>query len=117
MAMSYTSLGKYTTAMARTRKALSIDPKYGLAYLTRGIIYETASDRCSDKRDGKISFDDKLVYQKAYNEYKKASGDIMWRSDAQKRMSYLAPLLPQNQDFFMHPDQKEPKDPCYEWIQ
>ena len=117
LALTYTSLGKYTTAMRAVRKALAIDPHYGLAYITRGTIYETAAEKCINARKGgKITFDDKLVYKLAYNEYAKAKRDLEWKTEAEKHMKYLETMIPTKEDYFMHKGQKRPRGTCYQWI-
>ena len=63
------SLGQFSTAIQSLKKALAIDPEYGLAYLTRGIVYETAAEQQVAKAGGKISFDDKLAYKIAYDDF------------------------------------------------
>ena len=117
LAMSYSSAGYYTTALTQIQRALSIDPKYGLAYLTKGMVYENAADKCVEKRDGKISFDDKLVYKMAYDEYQKAKKDIQWKFDANKRIEYVSLSIPKKEDYFMHKNQTKPRGDCYNWIQ
>jgi tetratricopeptide (TPR) repeat protein len=117
MAMCYISLGKYTLAKRQVARALSVDRQYGLAFLTNGLIYETAADKCVANRSGqKITFDDKLVYKMAYGEYTKAKRDLEWKSDADKRMKYLENMLPTNSDYFMHKNQDMPRSDCYNWI-
>jgi tetratricopeptide (TPR) repeat protein len=118
IAMNYSLLGKHTTGLSYIRKALLIDSKYGLAYITRGMIYETAADKCKNQREErKTTFDDKLVYKIAYDEYTKATKDPFFKGNAQKKMTYLENFIPQKGDYFMHPGQTEPMDPCYDWIQ
>ena len=115
-AMSHAYRGQYTIAMREVRKALNIDTNYGLAYLTRGIIYETAAEKCVQNAEGKISFDDKLVYELAYKEYEKAKRDLAWKSDAERRMNYLQNLVPTREDRFMHKNKTMPEGDCYSWI-
>jgi len=117
LAMSYSGAEQYTTALTQVQKALSIDPGYGLAYLTKGMIYENAADKCVAKRDGKISFDDKLVYKMAYDEYQKAKKDMQWKFDANKRIEYVELSIPKREDYFMHKNQTKPRGECYNWIQ
>ena len=117
LSMCYTSLGRYRNAMREVRKALRIDSNYGLAYITRGMIYETSAENCVSEKGGKISFDDKLVYKLAYDEYGKARADLEWKSDAERRINYLQTQIPTREDYFMHKDQKTPRGPCYQWIE
>lgn len=111
----YKSLRDYITARRYVREALAIDPNYGLAYITMAHIYEASADECIEKK-GKTNFYDKLVYELAYKEYKKATKDPEWRSLATKEMSRLKPFLPTTEDRFFHKGETEPKGPCYRWI-
>lgn len=116
-AMTYAELGRYTTALGKANKALSIDGNYGFAYIARGFTYEKAANKCSaQNEDGQDSFDDKLVYKLAYDEYKKAKAKG-WGSDANSRMAYLEGLIPTRSDLFMHKGQTMPRSECYSWIQ
>ncbi len=118
LSMSYTNLGRYTTALATANKALRLDSKYGLAFIARGFVYETAANKCSAKnKDGQDTFDDKLVYEMAYNEYEKAKADMAWKGDASRRMSYLQALIPTTSDRFMNKNKVMPESDCYSWIQ
>lgn len=115
LSMSYTAMGNYSTALSKVGQALSLDPQYGLAFITKGMIYETAADKCSDASD-KITFHDKLTYELAYKEYLNAAKDIQWRSEANRRMAYVKPLLPTKSDQFMNRGVTRPEGPCYQWI-
>jgi len=117
LALSLTSLGRYTAAMQQVRKSLRIDSNYGLAYLTRGIIYETTADKCVRQAGGNVTFDDKLVYKMAYDEYQRAARDLEWKPDAERRLDGIKTLIPTREDYFMHNNQKLPRSACYEWIQ
>jgi len=117
LAISYLSMGRYTAALQQVNKAFSIDSNYGLAYLTKGMIFEHSAEACVAKREGKKpSFDDKLVYEMANNEYLKARRDLEWSDQAQRHIDYLEVVLPTKADRFMHQGHTVPKDPCYDWI-
>jgi tetratricopeptide (TPR) repeat protein len=115
MAVAYSSMGNYTSALSKVQKAQSIDPEYGWVFITKGMIYEAAADKCSNA-SGKMSFDDKLTYELAFKEYQKATKDIRTRSEANRRIGYVRPLIPTKADVFMHKNQVRPEGPCYEWI-
>jgi tetratricopeptide (TPR) repeat protein len=118
LALSYRSLKQFSTAMRHANKALAIDSKYGLAYLTRGMIYEAAADYCVDQNpEKKIGFDDKLVYKLSYDEYVKAKSDLNWSTDASNRITYVEPLIPTKSDYFMNKNVTMPRSACYDWIQ
>ena len=118
LAIAMASQGQFTAALGQVNKALSIDANFGLAYIARGMAYETAAERCVDQNDGKVTFDDKLVYQKASNEYKNAAAkDPVWASEANRRNTYVKTMVPTSSDKFMHKGQASPEGPCYTWIQ
>ncbi len=116
-AMAYAELGNYTTALAKANKALNIDRDYGLAYIARGFTYETAANKCSAQNsEGMDTFDDKLVYKMAYDEYQKAKAKG-WGSEANSRIAYLEGLIPTRSDLFMNKGQTMPRTECYSWVQ
>jgi hypothetical protein len=81
-----------------------------------GSIYETAVPYCQSKMKRKeTSYEDKLVYEKAYFEYKKAAKDPAFRSMAKKKQEIIKPFIPTKEDRFMHKNDKI-KSPCYQWI-
>ena len=114
IANCYKNLGQFARARSYVRRALKIDPNYGLAHLTLGEIYMSAADKCSEGR--KITFDDKLIYKMAYNEFLKAKNDPEASNYAQRDIEYVTPLIPTKEDYFMHPDQKKATSDCYKWI-
>ena len=116
LALTQASLGRYRIARQTVNKALRIDSDYGLAYLTRGFIYQESADKCVDKAGGKITYSDKLVYKMAFDEYNKAKRDYETKSEAEKRMKYLESLIPTSEDKFFHKNQKAPEGACYQWI-
>jgi len=118
LALSYRSLNQFSTAMRYANKARAFDSGYGLAQLTRGMIYEASADYCVDQNpEQKILFDDKLVYKMANDEYKKAKKDLNWSRDASNRMIYVEPLIPTKSDYFMNKNVTTPRSACYDWIQ
>lgn len=115
LASSYSSLGRYSTARRTVNRALRIDNQYGLAYLTLGKIYENAADRNIKRNDGKTTYDDKLVYKIAYDQYVKAKTDLAYRKEAESRIQSLTPVIPTTEDKFIH-DYDTPKSEAYNWI-
>jgi len=117
MATSYKDLNQLRKARSIANKALNIDRNYGLAYIVLGEIYEVAVDNCMNKRGAKsTSFDDKLVYKLAYDQYARAAKDIQFSDLATRKMNYLQPDIPTKEDYFMHQSQKKAKEACYQWI-
>jgi len=116
IATCYREIGQYQTARNYARRALQIDASYGMAYIVIGEIYESQVEKCYTARGQKLpEFDDKLVYQLAYEQYQKAAKDLQFKDMAERKMNYLKDFLPTKEDKFFHKETK-PKDPCYNWI-
>ncbi len=116
IASAYRMKGEFRVARSYVRRAISINPRYGLAHITMGQIYESSAEKCINKKNGKVDFDDKLVYEKAYYEYKKALKDPEFADKAQRRMDAIATMLPTKEDRFFNKGKKEPTSSCYKWI-
>lgn len=117
IATSYRELGRFEEARSNARKALQIDPNYGLAYIVIGEIYESAAEKCYTARGKKApEFDDKLIYDLAYKQYERALSDLQFKDMATRRMSYINDFRPTKEDLFFHKNQTKPKDSCYNWI-
>jgi len=117
IATCYKELKQFSTARSYANKALKIDSNYGLAYIVRAEIYEAAVDECMRKTGKDVAdFDDKLVYELAYNEYKKATKDLQFKDIAQTRLNYIRDFIPKKEDRFFHKGQTKPKKKCYSWI-
>jgi tetratricopeptide (TPR) repeat protein len=116
IATCYRELGSFATARTYANKALAIDANYGLAYIVRGEIYESAVESCMKSR-GKESpeFDDKLVFELAYKEYQKATSDLQFKDLATTKLRYLQDFIPKKEDRFFH-KHTEAKLSCYKWI-
>lgn len=108
---------KFSQARTYVKKALAIDNSFGYAYIALGEIYEACADNCIEKRGkSKTTFDDKLVYQLAYDQYRKATEDPSYSSDAQRKVNYVKPLLPTTEDNFMNKNRTKAQGACYSWI-
>ena len=105
---------RYTTARNWARRALKIDRNSGLAFISIGKTYQEAAKTCVDKK-GSFKYDDRLVYQKAYNEFKKASRDPFMKGQAERHMKGIEGNLPTAEDKFMN-TYTEPQEACYKWI-
>lgn len=117
MATCYRELKQLSKARSVANQALNIDSDFGLAYIVRGEVYEAAVDQCLAKRGNrKLTFDDKLIYKLAYDEYVKAKKDLQYSDFAQRKMSYVQPDIPTTEDLFMHQAQKIARLGCYQWI-
>ncbi len=116
VANAYRMLNNFTTARLYVQKALKADPNSGLPLITFGEIYEAGADYCAKQKSGKFGFDEKLVYEKAYFEYQKATKDPNYVDSANQHMDAIRGLLPSTEDRFFNTNQKEPKGDCYRWI-
>ncbi len=112
----YKDLGRFVSARSYARKVLAIDKSYGLGWIALGEAYEASAERCINQKDSKVDFNDKLVYELAYGQYKKALADLEFRQDAERHLSFLQGVLPTQEDKFMHKNQKKATGECYEWI-
>lgn len=113
---AYKDLGNFTQARSYAYESLAIDRQYGLGWIALGESFEASAEKCVGKKQGKIDFDDKMVYELAYQKYRMALSDLEFKSEAERKISYLKPVLPTTEDVFMHRRQKRPKAECYKWI-
>lgn len=117
IATCYKELGRYQTARSYVDRALRVDPKYGMARIVRGEIYEATAEYCMSKRGKQLPvFDDKLVFDLAYKEYQKATQDLQFKDLATQKMNYVKDFTPTKEDLFFHKGQTKPEDECYSWI-
>ncbi|MFQ5823621.1 MAG: tetratricopeptide repeat protein [bacterium] len=112
----YKGLNNFAMARRYARKALANDNSYGLGWIVFGEAYEASAEYCVKKKNGKVDYNDKLVYELAYQQYKKALQDLAYRNEAERHISYLQGVLPTTEDKFMHKDQKRAEGDCYKWI-
>ncbi len=116
VATCYKELGRFSTARSFANKALKIDSKFGLANIVRGEIYEAAVEECMADRGKDVpEFDDKLIFELAYKEYKKATNDIQYKDIAASKMRYIKDFIPKKEDRFFH-KHTQAKLNCYKWI-
>ncbi len=112
----YKDLGRFVSARSYANKALAVDRAYGLGWIALGEAYEASAERCINQKDSKVDFNDKLVYELASAQYKKALSDLEFRQDAERHLSFLQGVLPTQEDKFMHKNQKKAEGECYKWI-
>lgn len=115
IAVNYRNMNQFSKARYWINKALKAKPKYGLAYITLGETYEAAVSYCQEKRGGKSKYEDKLVYLKAYNIYKSAEQDPVYRAKAKRKRANVKPFIPTQEDKFMHKNDTI-KSACYDWL-
>ncbi len=113
---AYKDLGRFTSARTYARKALAVDRSYGLAWIALGEAYEASAERCVDQKDGKVEFNDKLVYELAAAQYRRAAKDLAFKQDADRHLSFLQGALPTKEDKFMHKGETKPTGDCYKWL-
>jgi len=117
VAACYIELGKFQTAKNFTDKALTIDSTYGLAHIVRGEVFEAAAEACITRLGKRIpEFDDKLVFEMAYKEYKKAALDSQFQDLANERLNNIQDFIPTKEDLFFNKGKTRPVDACYDWI-
>jgi len=118
IAESYNILKNYETARNYATRAIRIDENYGMAYIRIGEAYEFCAEDVILKRGGfsKIRFDDKLIYELAYGQYRRASNYPDVSGIASRKMNAIKNSLPINEDRFMNPDQTKANNPEYQWI-
>lgn len=114
ISFNYSSLNNFESADYWINRALRARPGYGMAYIVRGELFEMAVSYCQDQR-GKDSYEDKLVYEKAYAEYEKAKRDAAFISKAKTKLNNLKPFLPTTEDKFMHKNDKI-ESACYDFL-
>lgn len=115
IAVDYKLAENFTSAKYWVNRALQSKSGYGLAYITMGEIYEAGVAYCLKQKDNKTTYEDKLVYKLAYEEYAKAQNDPAFRARAKTKQGYVEQLKPTKEDDFMNKGKKIESD-CYSWI-
>lgn len=119
IARGYLRLNNFSLAQAQVNQAKRIDPNNGESYMVMADIYINAAEFCSNKRgENKYNYDDKLVFEKAVEELKKAERDPNYRSAASTRRNGLKDFVRTKEDIFMvGRENLKNEDGCYSWIQ
>ena len=113
----HVELGNLRKARTFARRALKQDRNYGPAHIAIGQAYEKAVDRCQEKNGRKSAdFYDKLVYEEAAKEYKKALKDPGSRDRAEALLNSIEPVRPVQGDYFMNKGKSLKGHSCYGWI-
>jgi len=115
IAACHCGLGQYAAAHSCAQQVLQRRANYGSALLVLGEIYETCARECV-RAKGRVEFDDKLVFQLAYQAYDQAQQDLATRTEAKQRMAALVALLPGSEDYFMNKNHGQATGPCYAWL-
>jgi len=114
VAENYKFENNFSSSKFWINKTLNVKPNYGKAYILWGELIEATVSYCQKKR-GSEKYEDKLVYEKAYGIYAKAKRDPAYRAMAKNKQNYLIPLMPTDEDRFMHKNAKI-KSSCYKWL-
>jgi tetratricopeptide (TPR) repeat protein len=118
-ARAYLRLNNFSAARSQVSQAKRIDPNNGEPYMVMADIYIAAAEYCSNKRgENKYNYDDKLIFEKAVNELKKAERDPNYRAAASSRRNGLKNFVRTKEDIFMvGRENLKDEDGCYSWIQ
>lgn len=117
IARNYLRLNNFAQAQAQVGQAKRVDPNNGEPYMVMAEIYIAAAEYCSNRRgENKYNLDDKLVFEKAVEELKKAERDPNYRGTANTRRNGLKDFVRTKEDIFMNP-RTSIKDECYNWVQ
>lgn len=111
--------GAYPRALEWAEAALRVATNEGEAlYVRAEVYYATAEDCASRSESGAPNFQDKLVFQMAYEDYKAAVEKGYHR--ARTRADFLEKnLIPTKGDWFLQPAEIrvfKPQGDCYSWI-
>jgi Tfp pilus assembly protein PilF len=101
LAYSYSESGNHSKAWSQIKKVAKLNPDYAYRFVVRGEIYENEAEP-HIKPDGQVKWDGKLKYEKAVAEYKKALKNPEWGEYARKKIEYLRPFLPTEEDRFFY---------------
>ena len=111
--------GEYSRALEWAETALKVSTNGGEALYQRAEVYYTTADDCvSSRESGAPNFQDKLVFQMAFEDYRSAV-DKGYRR-ARTRADFLEKnLIPSKGDWFLQPADLRvfrPEGGCYSWI-
>ncbi len=110
----YVELSEFQEAMEWATRCIETGSENGMGYAARGRVYENLAVECSaDPPD----FQDKLVYQMAYEDYQEAVS--MGYGRISSRVDYLENFIPAKGDWFFHSDEGDeiaPDKECYNWL-
>lgn len=111
--------GEFPRALEWAETALKVSTNGGEALYARAEIYYTAADDCvGGHESGAPNFQDKLVFQMAFEDYRSAVNKGYRR--ARTRSDFLGKnLIPSKGDWFLQPADLrvfKPEGDCYNWI-
>ncbi|MEJ2051604.1 MAG: tetratricopeptide repeat protein, partial [Calditrichota bacterium] len=91
----YVQLKDYKQAMDWANRCIRTGSKNGMGYAARGRVYQNVAADCSG---GNLDFQDKLVYQMAYEDYQQAVK--MGYGQVTTQIDYLQNFIPTKGDWF-----------------
>jgi tetratricopeptide (TPR) repeat protein len=101
LSYSYSENGQHAKAREILGRVAKLDPDYAYRYVVEGEILENEAEPYI-KADGTVKYDGKVKFEKAVQEYKKALKDPEWGPYARRKIDYLTPFLPTEEDRFFH---------------
>lgn len=110
----YVQLKDYKQAMDWANQCIRTGSKNGMGYAARGRVYQNVASDCSG---GNPDFQDKLVYQMAYEDYQQAVQ--LGYGQVTSQIDYLQNFIPTKGDWFFHSDEGDeitPDKECYQWL-
>ncbi|UCH61852.1 MAG: tetratricopeptide repeat protein [Fidelibacterota bacterium] len=119
LSRAYLRKREFPSALEWAETALKVAANGGEAFYVRAEVYYSTADDCvSERESGAPSFQDKLVFQMAYEDYRSAV-DKGYRR-ARTRADFLEKnLIPSKGDWFLQPANLrtfKPEGDCYSWI-
>jgi tetratricopeptide (TPR) repeat protein len=122
---AYRSLGNFQQARTYAQRATRMDRGWGDPLMEIAAIYEEVVEQCVVNVKGgwaNMKLEDRVVYKLAQEYYEQAANtDTRVANNARQRITFLANLIPQDEDYFFNREViREGKikifGECYEWI-
>jgi tetratricopeptide (TPR) repeat protein len=122
---AYRSLGNFQQARTYAQRASRMDRNWGDPFMEIAVVYEAVVEQCVVNVKGgwaNMKLEDRIVYKLAQEYYEQAANtDPRVANNARQRITFLANLVPQDEDYFFNREViREGKirvfGDCYEWI-
>jgi len=97
IAMAYLKQKNYAKAEKFANTALSKKSGYGYAYIILGEVKEAKAREAAGPK-GELTYDVKLIFEEAYNLYRKALSDPDWHEQAKLKIKYIKDYLPTEEE-------------------
>jgi tetratricopeptide (TPR) repeat protein len=113
----YLRENKFPMARDVVRRVLRKNSDYIEAYVVMGDIYSQAAYNRINKREGRVDWDEKLVFELAYSEYIKAIDDSTYSREAMLKIAKFAKFLSRGELSIFNPGPHKPERvEEYKWI-